>query len=220
MIFSVLPKARRALAPIAYLLLIAVAPAQINIAFAEDAPWQLEKQKNDIGVYTRRVEDSPYLAVKGMVQLNVPMTQMPQLLGDGNGCSPWRAMCKSSQVIETVSEDDRYIYMVLDMPWPASDRDMVFHTTTSVDLESKTTMVNLQSASARHPLQNNVRAESYGKFIIQAVDQNKVEFTYIMHTDLGGDLPANLVNQQLVESTFDDLTRLKQLTWVEGTDHD
>ena len=161
MILSLLPKARRALAQVAYLMLIAVLPAQLHLAFAEDAAWSLEKQESDISVYTRRVDDSPYLAVKATVQMNVPITQMPQLLGDGSSCAPWRAMCKSSEIIDTVSKDDRYIYMVLDMPWPASDRDMVFHTTTSIDLESKTTMVNLQSAFARHPLQHQCHRRLY-----------------------------------------------------------
>ena len=36
-------------------------------------------------------------------------------------------------------------------------------------------------------------------------------FTYIMHTDLGGDLPPEAINARLAESTMDDLRRLKAL---------
>jgi hypothetical protein len=191
---------------------------QVNFANADGFQWRLEKQENGVSVYTRQVDDSPYLAAKGTMQINAPVTKMRRFMGDGSSCVPWRAMCKSSQVIEAQSEDDRYVHMVLDLPWPASDRDLILHTTSSIDTESRTATINLQSDSSRHPPQDYVRAESEGQILIVAVDQNTVEFTYTIHTDIGGDLPANLVNKQLVDSTFDDLSHLKEL--AEGTDHD
>jgi hypothetical protein len=190
----------------------------VNFANADDFQWHLEKQENGVSVHTRQVDDSPYLAVKGMVQINAPFTKMRQFMGDGSSCTPWRAMCKSSQVIEAHSEEDRTVHMVLDLPWPASDRDLVLHTTNSMDTESGTATINLQSDSSRHPPQDYVRAESEGQILMVSVDLNTVEFTYTMHTDIGGDLPANLVNKQVVDSTFDDLSLLKEL--AEGTDHD
>lgn len=180
-------------------------------AQASEASWQLHQEKDGIAVYTRPVADSPFLQVKGTVALNSPPARVSELMGDGNGCAQWRTTCKSSTVLEQVSDAERYIYLVLDLPWPAADRDLVMHSRTVVDTASQTATVELVSDSSRHPAQDYVRAESQGKFVIRAVGEDRVEFTYIMHTDLGGDLPPRAVNSRLAETTLDELIRLRKL---------
>jgi hypothetical protein len=120
-------------------------------------------------------------------------------------------MCKSSTVLETVSEQERYVHMVLDLPWPLSDRDVVMRTLTEVDEDARSATIHFTSDSARLPEQKYVRAESNGRFVIRAVDDNAVEFTYIIHTDLGGELPVDTVNRRMGQSALDDLQRLQAM---------
>ena len=178
---------------------------------AEEADWQLQQQEDDIQIYSRPVDGSSYNAIKGTVLINAPITQVSKFLGDGNGCAKWRSKCKSSTVIEAISEHERYVYAVLDLPWPASDRDVVLHSKTEIDLDAKTATVNLQSTSSRHPAGDYVRAETSGQFMLRAVNDKQVEFTYIMHTELGGKLPASRVNAGIAEGAFEDLSLLRQL---------
>jgi len=132
-------------------------------------------------------------------------------MGDGDGCVEWRVMCKSSEVLSVPSDTERYVYMVLDMPWPVADRDMVMHSIANIDTAAKTVTVQLQNASSEHPEQDYVRAVSNGQYQIQALGEEQVEFTYIMHTDLGGDLSADLINPRVVESTYADMKKLQVL---------
>jgi len=185
----------------------AFAPALI----AAETDWKLEEKNGDISVYMREVENSRYRAVKATVQLDASAERVAELMGTGDGCVEWRAMCKSSRLLEVVSETERYVYMVLDLPWPMSDRDLVIHTTTDIDPEANTVTVNLQSASERHPPEDYVRAEIQGQFVITALDEETVDFTYIMHTELGGGVPVNMVNSRLKDSAIDDLARLQDL---------
>lgn len=178
---------------------------------AGEAQWQLQEEKGGVAVYTRPVVGSPFLQVKGTVSLNTAAERVSELMGDGNGCAEWRTTCKSSTVLEQVSDAERYIYLVLDLPWPAGDRDLVVHSRTVMDPTSQTAVVELVSDSSKHPAQDYVRAESQGKFVIRAVGDDRVEFTYIMHTDLGGDLPPRAVNSRLAETTLDELIRLRKL---------
>jgi len=173
--------------------------------------WTLAEEKDGVTVYTREVEDSPFLEVKGTVSLNTGVDRVTELMGDGNGCAEWRKTCKSSKVIEERSEAERVVYLVLDLPWPAADRDLVMRSMTEVDSDAQTATVLLVSDSTLHPPQDYVRAESEGMFVIKAIDDSKVEFTYIMHTDLGGNLPAGAVNSQLTDATLDELVRLRKL---------
>jgi hypothetical protein len=203
--------ARQTLTSIAHGLLGTVALLTATAAAAEEAPWQLQQQDDDILIYSRSVAGSSSMAIKATVLINAPITHVSKFIGDGNGCPKWRAMCKSSEVIEFVSEHERYVYTVLDLPWPATDRDIVLHSKTEIDAETKTATVNLQSDSSRHPAADYVRAETSGQFVIRAVNEQQVEFTYIMHTELGGNLPASRVNAGVADGAFDDLSRLRQL---------
>lgn len=181
------------------------------VTAATEVPWQLEQDEGGIQVYTRPVANSPFLEVKATALIKAPITHVAEIVGDGEGCSAWRTMCKSSEVLGVATETERYVYLVLDMPWPVSDRDMVIHSTANIDLATKTVTVQLQSASDKHPEQDYVRAVSNGQYLIRAVSEEQAEFTYIMHTNLGGDLPANLINPRMTETTFDDVKRLQAL---------
>ncbi|MEM9254755.1 MAG: START domain-containing protein [Pseudomonadota bacterium] len=180
-------------------------------ASADEGDWSLQMQEGNVSVYTREVEGSPYHAVLGKVMINAPAARVAEFMGDGSRCAEWRAQCKSSKVLETISDRERYIYMVLDMPWPAKDRDMVVHITGHQDDANRVATITLQSDSEHYPEQKFIRAETRGEFVIKSLGANQVEFIYEMQTDLGGDLSPSLVNPRLTEATFQDLTKLQEL---------
>ena len=183
-------------------------------AFATDesnAEWALQQDDGRIQVFTRPVAGSPFLEVKATALINAPIADIASQMGDGEGCVEWRVMCKSSEVLSVDSDTERYVYMVLDMPWPVADRDMVMHSIADIDTAAKTVTVQLQDASSKYPEQDYVRAVSNGQYQMKALGEEQVEFTYIMHTDLGGDLSADLINPRVVESTYADIKQLQVL---------
>lgn len=192
-------------------LLFALSMVCTTVAFAQEPAWQLVKEEKDISVYTRAVEGSPFLAVKAVTIINTPINRVSGFMGTGDGCVEWRVMCKSSAIIETLSDSESWVHVVLDLPWPVADRDLVLHTKSNIDPESKTATITLQSDSERLPEMDDIRAESTGEFVIRVVGEQQIEFTYIMHTDLKGDLSANMINPRLPDAAFDDLARLRKL---------
>ena len=95
------------------LALISIAAAAND---ATDPGWELQDEDGTLQVFTRKVDDSPLLEVMATVQINASASRVTEFLGDGNGCAAWRAMCRSSQVLEALSDEERYVYLVLDMP--------------------------------------------------------------------------------------------------------
>ena len=181
------------------------------VTYAADDPWALEQDEGGIQIYTRAVAGSPFLEVKATALINASVEHLASVLGDGEGCSEWRAMCKSSEVLMSDSDAERYVYMVLDMPWPISDRDMVIRSIIDIDTAKKIVTVQLQSASSKYPEQDYVRAITNGQYQIKALAENRAEFTYTIHTDLGGDLSADLINPRVTAATYDDIKRLQAL---------
>ncbi|MFT4518238.1 MAG: hypothetical protein ACI9JM_000619 [Halioglobus sp.] len=178
---------------------------------ATDEQWQLANEDPRIFLYTRSIADSPFTAVKASMVVHGSSEKVASVFGDGNGCSEWRGMCKSSKLLGEPSETERYVYLVLDLPWPISDRDLVLHSVSELDAETKSLTVNLNSAEGKHPLTKHVRAKSNGSYVIRAVDEKNVEITYEMHVDLGGELSPGMINSRLVTSTFEDMERLLAL---------
>jgi hypothetical protein len=186
-------------------------PLMVSAATAtSESEWVLAQDEDRIQVYTRPVADSPFLEVKATALINAPIAEVAEAMGDGEGCGEWRAMCKSSNVLNTLSETEQLVYLVLDMPWPVTDRDMVIHSKANIDVVAKTVTVQLESASSEHPEQDYVRAISNGSYQIEALTENQVEFTYVIHTDLGGDLSPSMINPRLVASTYEDIKRLQK----------
>lgn len=178
---------------------------------ATDVEWTLDKDEEQIQLYTRSVSGSPFLEVKATTRINASIEKVAETFGYGNGCGEWQAMCKSSEVLSTISETERYVYLVLDLPWPLSDRDMVIHTTGQIDRESGIVTVQLESASSEYPAQKYTRAESHGLYQIKGLTDQQVEFTYIMRTDLGGNVSADVVNPRLASSVYNDVATLRSL---------
>ena len=191
------------------LLLLVPAAAAIDSNDTGEAEWVLAQDEDRIQLYTRPIGDSPFLEVKAIAQINAPITQVATAMGNGEGCEEWRAMCKSSEILSTLSDTEQLVYLVLDMPWPISDRDMVIHSTAAIDVEAMNVKVQLESASSEHPEEDYVRAITNGRYEIQALGEEQVELTYIMHTDLGGDLSPAVINPRLVSATYDDIKRLQ-----------
>lgn len=185
--------------------------AASSTALSAEAAWTLEKDEEHVQLYTRPVSGSPFLEVKATTLINAPIAKVAETFGNGNGCSAWRDMCKSSEVLSSVSQTEQLVYMVLDLPWPLSDRDMVIHSTAQIDTASQSATVLLEPASSKHPATDYVRAESSGEYTIKALGDKQVEFTYIMHTDLGGDLSPEVINPRVSESTLIDVVKLRRL---------
>ena len=192
-------------------LLIVLSLTVCAVANATGTPWTMEQDEGSIQIYTRDVTDSPFLEVKATALINAPIARVAAVMGDGEGCSEWRSMCKSSELLGSASDTERTVYMVLDLPWPISDRDMVIHSIIDIDIAAETVTVQLQSASEQHQGKDYVRAITNGQYQIKALGEDKVELTYIMHTDLGGDLSADLINPRVTASTYEDIKLLQTI---------
>ena len=176
------------------------------------ADWtEVTTTADGVTLSTREVAGSPYLAVKASMLINASNEAVAQAFGDGDGCAQWRLRCKSSEVLNVASEQERTVHLVLDMPWPVSDRDLVMHTLQTVDAETNSLKVELTPAAESPPTKKYIRASGTGYYFMRPVSHDQIEFTYEIHTDLGGDLSPKMINGRIAESTLEDMQALKKL---------
>lgn len=197
---------RIALAAFGALVALLLAPP-----LAASSEWSLEKDRQGIKLYTRQVEGSPFTEVKATAVVRAQIEQVMAVFGDGDGCAEWRGNCKSSRILRQPGEHERYIHLVLDLPWPLSDRDMVLRSLSNVDKKAQTVTVDIASVDGEYPEQDYVRASTRAHYSLQLLEPGKIALTYIVHVNLGGDLSPGIINPQLAASTFDEIRRLVKL---------
>ncbi|MBD2858565.1 START domain-containing protein [Spongiibacter sp. KMU-158] len=189
--------------------------------WALDAGWELAKDSKGIQVYLREVPNSPVKAFRGEVEIDAGVLQILGALDDTPAFTEWMHNCAKSELIHKYSLVDRQQYMVIDFPWPTTDRDMIIRNKISYDLEQGYARIDLSAfdeaelpaeAKAKMPGKSKFRrvSELTGFFELQQLSPEKTRVVYQLHMDPAGSVPSGIVNMMLVDNPFNSLQGLRE----------
>lgn len=202
----------RSLQAVAGALLLMAGPGQAATAELpdENADWRLQKEVDNIRIYTIEQEDSPFRAFKAEALLDVPLANVMAVMQDPTSCIEWVHGCSESRAFGDGDFDERYAYSVNDMPWPVSDRDYVIRIRTQGEKDSGEVEMNLNAVPAKQPEQDGLvrvdRSDTLYRFIPEG-DQTRM--IWLQHTDPNGALPGWLVNSLLVDIPLKSMQKLE-----------
>jgi len=158
-------------------------------------PWKQIKNNNGVKVFARPSPGSKYreLLAKGTVK--VPFEVGVEMVKDCDCYYQWYGMCRELYVIKRKSEKDFLMYFVLDMPF-VTDRDVVVRVTGDWDMKKRQGWIRLQSVKSDYKKSSGyVRMPKIdGDFSFKEVGPDLFSVTYRVHADLGGSVPAWMVN--------------------------
>lgn len=192
------------------LILLACYLLPLPIAFPADSTlenefdWKQRRDKDNIQVYTRKEEDSPYDAVMATTVLTgVSLSAMVALILDVEACSQWADRCTESRIHEWISDTDMLIYTYNNLPFPLKDRDILSRIHWAQDPQSLAVTMTSKAAKGIPETRGVVRltdAEVNWTFTPQ--DDGKVQITNYAHIDPGTALPGWFINILQVETPF------------------
>jgi hypothetical protein len=115
-------------------------------------------------------------------------------------------------VLATLPDSSKLVYQVLDVRWPATDRDVVFNSAARVLAPDRLSVrFASQSDPGTPPVPELVRmAHLEGEFLLSALDPTHTRVTYTVSADPGGSLPTVMLRQTVRESPFDTLVGLRR----------
>jgi len=175
-------------------------------------PWQLERDKQGVQIYTRSVKGSPYDEIKGVTLVTAKLSSLVALIRDTEACSDWADLCKESKLHESISATEHYIYTLNDLPWPVANRDVLAHVIWRQNPEDL--QVTMQSQATTGLLEKNkgtVRlTQAKASWIFKPLGDGKIEVTTMAHVNPGGPLPGWMTNLFLIDSPFNTLVKLKK----------
>lgn len=170
------------------------------LAFSQQSNWKLvhESKEDDatLQIYTRDIPGSPYKEFKGVSYSDIPFDIALKVIQDYNNYHKWYGMCNALYAINVRNPKDLDMYFILDLP-VVKDRDVVVKVESGWDEKKGTAWVNMTSINDSTYKKDSglVRMTSLkGRWDIIKKDENHVEVIYQVHAELGGTLPAWVVN--------------------------
>ena len=149
-----------------------------------------------IKIYTRELPGSIYKEFKGVSYADIPFDVALKVIQDYTNYHKWYGMCDALYAITVRNPQDLDMYFVLDLP-VVKDRDVVVKVESGWDENKGTAWVTMTSINASEYKKDSgyVRMTSLkGRWDIIKKDENHVEVIYQVHPELGGSLPAWIVN--------------------------
>jgi hypothetical protein len=182
-------------------------------AYAQETDWKLEKEKEGIAVYTRNFEEVKIKEFKATTDINAEMEILVAMVLDVEEYSKWMENVKSAEVIKKISEDELYIYSVVDVPWPFDDRDVVTIDKVSRDASSGVVTISIQGVEGMVPEKEGVirMPESGGFWKFTPQKNGRIAIVYQYLADPGGGIPDWLVNMFLVDGPYKTLENMKRI---------
>lgn len=182
--------------------------------YADAAPeFKLEKEKNGVAVYTRKIEGSSLKEFKGVTTIKTSLMSLVVLMDDTEAYTQWLHECTQAKLLNKINLKERVSYTVIHAPWPVSDRDTVTYSKIVQDPKSKIVTIYLKGVPGQYPVQSGkVRVPSlkgFWQFI-----PNKNGYTtvvYQLHSEPGGSLPDALANSTVVDIPYNTLLNMHKV---------
>ncbi len=201
---------KRILTGILSIVLLAAVPSS---AIAAEYPWEVKKDEDGIRVDVRKVEGSSILEYKGTVVVDAGPEAVVRLFEEDGRMPEWFHQCVESRLIKANSPEDKVLYFVISMPWPVRDRDLVFRRVRSQDPATGIVEYRTSSLPEVYPEQDGKVRMPYlkGLWRFTPLGDGRTEIYYQQHSEVGGHIPAWLVNKLAVNIPFNSLSRFRKL---------
>jgi len=180
--------------------------------FHKTDSWLLVKEQDGIKMYNRPSRNSKFNDIKIETDFVGTLLQMEAILANVEKYTEWAYATKASVMIKKISATEFIYYSVIDVPWPANDRDYYAHC--KITLDSNAHILKVISASIKNYMpekKNIVRIPlSTGSWNITATANKKIHIEYVLELDPGGSVPAWLLNLFSTKGPMETFENLKQ----------
>ncbi len=188
------------------------------VAAQEDDQWRHVLRSDGVDVFERDAQWLGETAFAGVTEIDLPIGEVIPVFIDPQERLHWVYRIGEQEMLEAEEANQAWTersWVRVDMPFPATDRDYVFHTEYEIDPDERQVTATLHSVEdPRMPEQDCcVRAESITRYVVEAIPgQERTRVRVAVETDLKGWLPADITEQAERDWPVETLTGLTQRT--------
>jgi hypothetical protein len=178
----------------------------------EPGIWVLAKQQDGVKIFSRNSEHSKFDDIKVEADLPGNITQMASILKDVAKYSEWAYATKTCVLIKKISDNDFIYYSEIDVPWPATNRDLYARCKITFNQNTNSFKLIAEAIKDYAPEKKDiVRIPlSKGTWNVSALSDKMIHVEYILELDPGGTVPAWLLNLFSTKGPLETFANLKK----------
>jgi len=183
-----------------FLILLIIIPFLLQ---ASDDDWKLRKDKNEIQVFTKKLETSNIYKYMVKTKIQASVQEVYEQVIDFNENLKYMELADSLAFLDH-QKNKRYInYMRFDMPWPVTNREMVMDMHVEI-LEDRIRLVSDDLPNYVEKNEEYVQIEDFHEewTIKKSRDTDKTQITIVGWVNPGGNIPTWIVNLFSVSTPF------------------
>jgi len=168
----------------------------------EEDKWKLAKEQDGVKVHTRTVEGSSLSIARGVVTVKASLQKCLDLAMAAEKRASWDKIIKEARKVRDTDDGHVIFYLQSVAKWPASARDFLIDLYIKrFDDHSVVAYGKCPEKEEVEPVKGVVRGKciSSGYIFVPNADDTATTITYVMQLDMGGWLPASIVNMVMVD---------------------
>ncbi|MCU7798669.1 MAG: hypothetical protein KZQ70_00650 [gamma proteobacterium symbiont of Lucinoma myriamae] len=183
--------------------------------------WNMVRDEDGIQVYLKEFWADHIKSFRGVIHINASVDSLLAVIMDIDACTDWVHRCKSPLLLFRKSFSESYHYQVHQLPFPAHNREFIFHS--KISRSAQTGVVRTQMKAIPEFCQQSVEAcslipksslvrvhHSHGYYLLEPIADNITRVTWTHHTNPEGHLPLWLVNHLIKEMPYRTLQGLRK----------
>jgi hypothetical protein len=175
--------------------------------------WTFVKEKEGIKIYTRNEDSIAVKSFKGVADFHTTMDKMRKVIGRIESFDWWDEDVKEIKVLGY--EEEKYIryYLVYDVPWPLSDRDICVEALITNDPVTGIRKVRATPLEGVIPeTKENVRIKYYWQqWTMEPVGDGLVHVELEGSVDPAGSIPTWIINMVITNTPLNVMTKARNV---------
>ncbi len=193
-------------------LIILILTLSINLCSAQKNDWELRKIENDIIVHTRENIKTGNIEFKASIVLETSIDSLIQIFNDIKNYPQWMADVETATLLKKKNNNEQYIYLKIQTPWPLKNRDLPF-LQTILTTDNITTITLIGKPNYIPNRKDIVRVNhAVGTWEFIKLSNNRIKVNYQFMADPGLDIPNWVIDAFIVDGPIKTLNNLRELT--------
>lgn len=173
--------------------------------------WKQIREKEGITVFTRSNPGMDFKEFRSNMIFKGTLDQFLSVLYDVEGLTSWGYNVKKAALVSREADTVQVYYAEAKAPFPYKNRDGVYLNRFRWNSTERKLVVEIEMPEGLIPEKDNlVRMEGYGSWVVREMKEEKLEITFQMQMDPGGNIPAWMANMFAGDTPYHTLLGLRE----------
>ena len=181
-------------------IILIIAALKVNPVAAQ--PWNFAKEEAGIRIYTRKEIGHSIKSYKGEATIRASAVKVIAMLEDIHHTDWWDKSVRIERIISYEKNRSARYYLVYELPWPVTDRDLAVEVRVEQDLRNRTTRIIAGPLTGLVPERDDrVRIKAYAQsWTVKESGPEQCHVVLEGFADPSGSVPDWIINSIIVDT--------------------